>query len=777
MNLFIIAMLLSLAPALVGADTISYGDDSQPLSLNEHVGFLLEDSMELSLEQAQNSAGWQVIRDNRINFGFIKQAVWLKFDIQVMHSNDYILHLSYPILDYVDNYSFIDGKALPVIKTGDSRVFSTRATEHIDFVFPYALKEGQTLSVLLRIGSEGTVDIPLQFLSKDQFVTDNNDSLMFRGYVMGVLWLMLFYNLFIYISIKDRVYGLYVLNIFALLVASTSFDGSAFQLIWPNTPKLNEYVFPIFNGLIQVTSIIFMLELLQVMKSNSWYRSYFLILLAIVTTFPILAVIIPYSVIVPIEVAFSTLVYTSALVLGLHLSLKGNKTAKYFTVAVSLFMVGLVSSNLKGMGLLPTNFFTKHAYQIGFFIDMVVLSLALAQKIDIARKERLYAQKENIKNLKRYEDLYGESLSGNFQVTLMGKVVSVNKAFLDILGYRTEEELLASDIAKDINRISLDKSSTELIVRTVKHLGKIIDFEEEVVKKNGETIWVSLSVRSVSNSEGITEYYEGSILNISERKENENIREQAFKDRMSTLEQLVVGICHELNTPLGTSITSISHAKSLFTEMKKMKAINQLDLQKLLLVIDQTEEAVDLSEINLKRVGELIKQFKNISVNQYGYELSESNLLAAISSGLAGFNNKFIDNNVNITVNCSADYIVKTYSEAISEILTQLISNSLDHAFLGQENKTILISATIKGGQVELRYCDNGTGLSEVGKQDLFNPFYTTMRGYHGKIGLGMYLTFNLLTQLLNGEIRVENPEVGFSLVMKFPAEISNVIG
>jgi len=132
---------------------------------------------------------------------------------------------------------------------------------------------------------------------------------------------------------------------------------------------------------------------------------------------------------------------------------------------------------------------------------------------------------------------------------------------------------------------------------------------------------------------------------------------------------------------------------------------------------------------------------------------------------------------VNITVNCSADYIVKTYSEAISEILTQLISNSLDHAFLGQENKTILISATIKGGQVELRYCDNGTGLSEVGKQDLFNPFYTTMRGYHGKIGLGMYLTFNLLTQLLNGEIRVENPEVGFSLVMKFPAEISNVIG
>ncbi len=773
MNRLMLGVLLLATSVMTFANPILYVDDNLRYSLNRQVDYLLDSSMQLSLEEVRVSDDWQSIDRNTVNMGFITEALWLRFDIQAVKSNDYILHLPYPILDYLDHYSFIDGQTDLVIKTGDARNFNTRAVNHIDFVFPYRLEAGQTLSVYLRVTSQGTVDVPLRFSSKALFSQENEENILFRGFVMGILFLMLFYNLFIFVSLRDRVYGFYVLNISAFIVTSNAYDGGAFQLLWPNAPVFNEFVFPIFNGLIQVTSIVFMMELLQIWDKKTWYRKYFLVLLTIVSTFPILGALLPYSTIVPIEVSFSLIVYTSALILGMHLSFKGNRTAMYFTVAVFLFMVGLVSSNLKALGLLPTNFFTQHAYQLGFFVDMVVLSLALAQKIDIARKERSWAQKENIKNLKRYEDLYGESLLGNFQLTLDGKLVSVNKAFLDILGYSNEAELLSSNIANDITKMSLSDASNELIIRTVKRTGKIIDFEEEVVNKNGDVIWISLSVRSVANSEGGTEYYEGSILNISERKENENIREQALKDRMATLEQLVVGICHELNTPLGTSITSISHAKSLLAEVE---GILDGSKENALSLISQSHEAIELSDTNLKRVGDLIKQFKNISVNQYGYELSESNLLATISSGLVGFNKKFVDENVRVKVSCEADYIVKTYSDALSEIISQLVSNSLDHAFVGRENKTIIINVSIKNGVVELIYRDDGTGLSDAGKHDLFNPFYTTMRGYHGKVGLGMYLTFNLLTQLLNGDVEIENPEVGFSLVMKFPAEISNVV-
>jgi PAS domain S-box-containing protein len=635
------------------------------------------------------------------------------------------------------------------------------------------LKKNQVLAVYLRVDSQGTLDVPLRFSSRDDFLKYNEGEVYFRGFVMGILWLMLLYNLFIFLSIKDRAYGFYVLNIFAYLVMSNAYDGGAFQLLWPNTPSLNDYIFPIFNGLSQLTSLLFMMALLQVMDSQRWYKYYFLVLISIVSTFPILGALLPYSTIVPIQVVFSLLVYSSALFLGLHLSIKGNRTALYFTVAMGLFMVGMVSSNLKGLGLLPTNFFTQHAFQLGFFIDMVVLSLALAQKIDIARKERLSAQKESIMNLKRYEDLYSESLSGNFQASLRGDLISINEAVLNILGYETQLDLLTDGDSHNVNRFSVDDSATEKLLSALKHVGHIVDFEQVAKRKDGKLIWVSISVRSVKNDDGITEYYEGSMLDINERKENETLREQAMKERMATLEQLVIGISHELNPPLGTSITGISHLNQLVIDMRESNNEATLDPTLFETMITQELEAIELTSESLSRVSELIKQFKHISVSQQGYVNESVNLFVVISSGRAKFNRAFKENNIDVQVHCDEGINILTYGEAISEIIVQLVSNSLDHAFLGVDNKRIEITARLNGERIEIQYKDNGLGLTDKGKNELFNPFYTTMRGYQGKIGLGMYLTFNLLTQLLAGSVDVESPEEGVSIFITFPRQIS----
>ena len=771
-NRLILGMLILLASVMTSANTVFQIDDDQRYSLSRQVDYLFDNSLKLTLESARTSKEWQPIERDIVNFGFNSAALWLRFELQVKQDNEYILHIPYPILDYLDHYAFIDNQPLEPVHTGDALVFDTRAVDHINFVFPYSLKKGQILAVYLRVDSQGTLDVPLRFSSRKNFLNDNDDEIYFRGFVMGILWLMLFYNLFIFLSIKDHVYGFYVLNIFAYLVMSNAYDGGAFQLLWPNYPSLNDYIFPIFNGLSQLTSLVFMMALLQVMGSQRWYKYYFLVLIAVVSTFPILGAFLPYSTIVPIQVVFSLLVYSSALLLGLHLSIQGNRTALYFTVAMGLFMVGMVSSNLKGLGLLPTNFFTQHAFQLGFFIDMVVLSLALAQKIDVARKERSLAQKESIKNLKRYEELYSESLSGNFKVSLQGELISVNNAVLNILGYETRQELLAAGESTNVNRFSVDEGTTIKLLSALKHVGYVVDFEQVANRKDGKLIWVSISVRSVKNNEGITEYFEGSMLDINERKENETLREQAMKDRMSTLEQLVVGISHELNTPLGTSITGITHLKQLIVEMNQSRKEAGLDDELCEGFIDQGLEVIELTSNNLIRVSELIQQFKHISVSQYGYVIEEANLLATISSGLTRYDNILKERNVDIDISCDASINILTFGEAISEIVAQLVSNSLDHAFVDQENKCIKITASLIADEVELLYRDNGSGLSDKGQYEVFNPFYTTMRGYQGKVGLGMYLTFNLLTQLLEGAITVEKPEQGILMVMKFPARL-----
>jgi len=775
MSRLLFGVLILFASVISSANTVfQVGDDlSEGLTLSRQVDFLFDDTLKLNLDAIRTSKDWQPIERDIVNFGFNSAALWLRFELQVKQDNEYILHIPYPLLDYLDHYAFIDNEALEPVHTGDARVFDSRAVDHINFVFPYSLKKDQILAVYLRVDSQGTLDVPLRFTSADKFSKDNEGEIYFRGFVMGILWLMLFYNLFIFLSIKDHAYGFYVLNIFAYLVMSNAYDGGAFQLLWPNTPSLNDYIFPIFNGLSQLTSLVFMMALLQIMASQRWYKYYFLVLISIVSTFPILGVLLPYSTIVPIQVVFSLLVYSSALALGLHLSFKGNRTALYFTVAMGLFMVGIVSSNLKGLGLLPTNFFTQHAFQLGFFIDMVVLSLALAQKIDIARKERILAQKENIQNLKRYEDLYSESLSGNFKVSLKGDLISINSAVLNILGYETQQQLLSDGESHNVNRFSVDDSSTEKLLSALKYVGHIVDFEQIAKRKDGKLIWVSISVRSIKNSEGITEYYEGSMLDINERKENETLREQAMKERMATLEQLVIGISHELNTPLGTSITGVSHLKQLVMDMSQSKKESTLDDPLFEVIISQELQAIDLTSENLSRVNQLIKQFKHVSVNQLGYVIEDVNLFAVISSGLVKFNSVLEDDKIDVQIHCDQSINIYTYGEAISEIIRQLVSNSFDHAFQGIDDKCIEITATLNGENVEIQYKDNGSGLTEQGQSEVFNPFYTTMRGYEGKIGLGMYLTFNLLTQLLAGGVEVENPETGVSMLLTFPSQLS----
>ena len=774
MRLFksIILTLLFFLATSVYSDTAFLIDDQESYHLARQVDFLLDDSLRMDLETAKTSEQWQSVERDIVNFGFNSAALWLRFELQVKQSNDYILHIPYPILDYLDHYAFVDNEALEPVHTGDARVFDSRAVDNISFVFPYSLMEGQKLTVFLRVDSQGTLDVPLRFLSKDRFLQSNNGEIYFRGFVMGILWLMLFYNLFIFVSIKDHAYGFYVLNIFAYLVSSNAYDGGAFQLLWPNYPSLNDYIFPIFNGLSQLTSLLFMMALLQVMDSRRWYKGYFLGLIAIVATFPIFGAILPYSTIVPVQVVFSLLVYSSALCLGIHLSIKGNRTALYFTVAMALFMVGMVSSNLKGLGLLPTNFFTQHAYQLGFFIDMVVLSLALAQKIDIARRERMFAQKENIRNLKRYQDLYSESLSGNFQVTVKGRLVSVNKAFSQILGFESNEALMASSLASNISSISVNPNLARELLSKLHSHGRVVDFEQQVHSNGGKKLWVSLSMRPIQSEKGYTEFYEGSLIDVSERKENETLREQALKDKMLTLEQLVVGICHELNTPLGTSITALSYMKKLICEVQESNDSEKFTTVDFRKTLEEELEIVQLTESNLARVSDLIHQFKHVSVNQLGYQLGSVHLHSAVEFGLIGLKKRFQKMAVQVSIDCSVELQLNNYSDAISEIIHQLAENSLDHAFMNTEKKDISIKVRLIDNLIEIRYSDNGVGLSQQGEKELFNPFYTTMRGFQGKIGLGMYLTFNLVTQLLHGDVMIEQPEQGFSLVLTFPANL-----
>ena len=772
-SLWLTTCLMIFLPSLSCANSTIQVDDSRYYHLIQEVDFLFDSSKALDIERVMESKSWQPITGNAINFGFQNASLWLKFTVQAKQDGDYVLHIPYPLLDFLDHYSFINNTPYKAYQTGDLRDFDTRAVNHIDFVFAYPLKAQQTLSVYLRVESQGALEVPLLFSSNEVFVDHNNDSIFLRGWVSGILWLMIIYNLFIYIAIRDRLYALYVVNAFAMMVVSNSYDGFAFQALWPSTPHLNTLVFPFFNAFIQATSLMFMFELLNILKVKTWYRQYFLGLFYCALPLPLLAIVLPYYIIVPVEVIFALIVNGSSLVIGLHLSLKGDRSAIYFTVAVLLFSVGIMSNNLKSLGLLPTNFFTQHAYQIGFFIEMVVLSLALAQRIDTAKKESLFAQKENIKNLRRYADLYSDSLSGNFQVKKNGRLISVNSAFTQILGYPSNASLMASPIADNIALLAHDPKMPERLLKIMKLNGRIIDFEEQLKREDGKVLWVSLSMRPSKGSDESIAHYEGSLIDISERKENETLREQAIKERMASMEQLIMGICHELNTPLGSSMTALSHIRDLVSRLSDGYHQKTLTRDLFQDAITQELESLDFTETNLAKVSELIQQFKISTILKTDYEQSESHLLTLINQSIVPLQERIDQQKVHVTIECEPALCINHKAQAICEVIEQLVTNSLDHAFQSHRDNQIFIKATQTHDEIEIIYQDNGIGLSAENKQTLFNPFYTTQRGVKGKTGLGMYLVFNLTSQILKGSIEIIDTQAGLGFKLIIPKDLS----
>lgn len=179
-------------------------------------------------------------------------------------------------------------------------------------------------------------------------------------------------------------------------------------------------------------------------------------------------------------------------------------------------------------------------------------------------------------------------------------------------------------------------------------------------------------------------------------------------------------------------------------------------------------ETVALAETSLVRIRDLLKQFKEISVSQLDYKLSNESLLSSVQEGVNQHANRIEAQHVDVSVECAEDLALYSYHKAIVEVVQQLVVNSLDHGFSNTEDKKIKLCIIEENHNITITYTDNGIGLTEEGAEKLFHPFYTTMRGCQGKVGLGMYITYNIVTQLLNGQIDICPSESGLCLEIQF---------
>jgi signal transduction histidine kinase len=243
-------------------------------------------------------------------------------------------------------------------------------------------------------------------------------------------------------------------------------------------------------------------------------------------------------------------------------------------------------------------------------------------------------------------------------------------------------------------------------------------------------------------------------------------------EKMASLGDMVAGVAHEVNTPIGLGVTASTLLSDRLLEIKKAFENKTLKSSHLKKFLNEGEENVGIIYRNLHRAANLISSFKKVAVDQSSEEERTFSVNAVLNEMLATLAPQIKHLPYKVTINCHDQLTIKSKPGPISQILINLILNSIIHGFEDKEQGNILISITAENDRLNVIYQDDGKGIDESMKTKLFEPFTTTKRGSGGS-GLGLHLVYNLVTQALLGNIDFSSEKnQGVTFDITFPVVI-----
>lgn len=226
--------------------------------------------------------------------------------------------------------------------------------------------------------------------------------------------------------------------------------------------------------------------------------------------------------------------------------------------------------------------------------------------------------------------------------------------------------------------------------------------------------------------------------------------------KMAALGDLVAGVAHEVNTPIGVSVTAASFLVERTKHLRILYANGQMkrsDLEQYLAVAEESSTSV---LTNLERAANLIQSFKKVAADQSTEEKRVFEVEAYLQQILVSLRPQIKRTPHTIHIDCPPGIVMHSYPGAIMQIIANLVMNSLIHGFADGRAGEIFILVEDAGENVVLSYRDTGVGLNREQRERIYDPFYTTRRGSSGT-GLGMNIVYNLITQTLKGSVILDS--------------------
>ena len=496
------------------------------------------------------------------NFGITRSAIWLKAEIRADAGApaDWLLEIAYPPLDQVELH-VIDpqGRGQRMV-AGDLIPYAARAIPHRNHVLPVQLSPGGTTTVYLRLVSEGTVSAPVRLWRPAALWAHDQKAYATLTLYFGLLIGLMLYNLLLFVSVRDLGYLLYVAFVAAMGIGQAALTGIGYQFLWPNAVWWNSVSPPVGLTTAAIFGILFARHFLSTAARMATVDKVLLAQLAGWVAALLAALFLPYRYSSYMVTVLAVVSVATMAVLGVISIRREFAGAKPFSTAWALLLGGVLLLFLHNTGVLPSNPLTSNALLIGSAMEMVLLSFALADRINVARRfkeqaqARIAAEHAMVEALSQSQDrlrtvleereiILESSIVGIAFLTPAGRFRWANRAMMDIFGARNAQNIHSMEQFY-LTREQYIQTGGD-VARAVAR-GEVFETEIQMQRLDGTRIWVFLSGKSV-NRQDLGQGTVWVIMNITQRKELEERLQKTMSEREAVLNNALVGMVLSVN--------------------------------------------------------------------------------------------------------------------------------------------------------------------------------------------------------------------------------------
>ncbi|RLU02278.1 MAG: hybrid sensor histidine kinase/response regulator [Ketobacter sp.] len=345
---------------------------------------------------------WFQSEDDIPNLGYSQSIFWFHSIIVNQHDqrNEWLLNVDYPLIDYLDVYFVRDGEILQVYHVGDKLPHEHRPIDHRNFLFPITLPEGEPTELYIRLETQGSVKMPLYLWEEAEFIKSDQSFMLGQGLFIGGMLIMFFYNIFLFFIVRNPAYIYYVVYLLFQMLAFSAWRGFGYQYIWPTWPLWNQISIVFFLGGTFTFALMFSIFFLDVRKHSP--RLFYVMVTGVLTglTIMISSFVGSYSLLLQICMIMLIVTVILNLSAGVLAWRHGAHVARFYTCAWLIVASGFTMFALNYTGILPSNFLTENAAQIGSAMEVALLSMAFGSFFTEERKAKSKAQTQLLEKMR-----------------------------------------------------------------------------------------------------------------------------------------------------------------------------------------------------------------------------------------------------------------------------------------------------------------------------------------------------------------------------------------